>query len=210
MRKSAKQFVPSRMTETTSVGDHFKKLTFCRGYTTTLREACHVCLRPWRFNMTNVTTSINTVADRCVDLPVELKAQKLCVIYLFFRQWTGTATMQRADYMIGKDGYLPPEEVTANYGQKRVIDPVHLRVFDTLKNEPRLFLPTTACPFAKVLYYPSTRLRKSSQDYAASPMSTTRRETISLAPWTISTANGLPAILNSQNRSEPLSPMLAA
>lgn len=104
--------------------------------------------------MTNVTTSISTVADRCVDLPVELKAQKLCVIYLFFRQWTGTATMQRADYMIGKDGYLPPEEVTANYGQKRVIDPVHLRVFDTLKKRAETLLADNGLPFCKGVVLP--------------------------------------------------------
>lgn len=104
--------------------------------------------------MTNVATSINTAAQRCVKLPVDLKAQKLCVIYLFFRQWTGTATMRRADYTIGKDGYLPPEEVTANYGQKRVIDPVHLRVFDTLKKRAETLLADHGLPFCKGMVLP--------------------------------------------------------
>lgn len=104
--------------------------------------------------MTNVTTSTSTAADRCVGFPVELKAQKLCVIYLFFRQWTGTATMQRADYTIGKDGYLPPEEVTANYGQKRVIDPIHLRVFDTLKKRAETLLADHGLPFCKGVVLP--------------------------------------------------------
>ena len=40
----------------------------------------------WRFTMTNVINSTSTAADNCVELPAHLKAKKLVVFYLFFRQ----------------------------------------------------------------------------------------------------------------------------
>ena len=90
--------------------------------------------------MTNVINSTSTAADNCVELPAHLKAKKLVVFYLFFRQWTGTVSMSRSDYSARTDGSLPPDEVTANYGMKRVIDPKHLRIFDTLKKRAETIL----------------------------------------------------------------------
>lgn len=99
--------------------------------------------------MTNVITSTSNAAEHCTNLPVDLMSKKLCLVYLFFRQWTGTTTMQKADYSVGKDGHLPPAQVTANYGQKRVIDPAHLRVFDTLKKRAETVLADAGLPFCK-------------------------------------------------------------
>lgn len=122
----------------------------------------------------NVNGSNSMAASNCVELPAEMKAQKLCVIYLFFRQWTGTATMRQADYLVGKDGFLPPAEVTANYGQKRVIDPAHLRVFDTLKKRAEALLADHGLPFCKGVVLPVDkapevleRLREIADEYNA-------------------------------------------
>lgn len=99
--------------------------------------------------MSNVINSTSNAAQNCVDLPADLMAQKLVVIYLFFRQWTGTVSMSRADYLVGADGSLPPEAVAANYGQKRVIDPFHLRTFDALKKRADTLLADVGLPFCK-------------------------------------------------------------
>ena len=99
--------------------------------------------------MSNVINSTSDAASNCVDLPPELMAENLVVIYLFFRQWTGTVSMSRADYSVGSDGSLPPEAVAANYGQKRVIDPVHLRTFDAIKKRADTLLADAGLPFCK-------------------------------------------------------------
>ncbi len=104
--------------------------------------------------MTNVINSTSTAADNCVELPAHLKAKKLVVFYLFFRQWTGTVSMSRSDYSAGTDGSLPPDEVTANYGMKRVIDPKHLRIFDTLKKRAETILADAGLPFCKGVAVP--------------------------------------------------------
>lgn len=88
----------------------------------------------------NVKTSTSEAAANCVALPQDYLTKNLVIFYLFFRQWTGSVAMTRADYSDGiKDGTLPPDEVTANYGQKRVIDPKHLRIFETLKKRAKRF-----------------------------------------------------------------------
>lgn len=124
--------------------------------------------------MTNVITSISTVADKCVDLPDDLKCQRLVVFYPFFRQWTGCVSMTKDDYSVGTDGSLPPDEVTANYGQKRVIDPKHLRIFDAIKKRAETVLAEAGLPFCKGTVVPvekaaevEEKLTQLAQDYNA-------------------------------------------
>lgn len=98
----------------------------------------------------NVKTSTSEAAANCVALPQDYLTKNLVIFYLFFRQWTGSVAMTRADYSDGiKDGTLPPDEVTANYGQKRVIDPKHLRIFETLKKRAETVLNDNGLPFCK-------------------------------------------------------------
>ena len=96
----------------------------------------------------NVKTSTSEAAANCVALPQDYLTKNLVIFYLFFRQWTGSVAMTRADYSDGiKDGTLPPDEVTANYGQKRVIDPKHLRIFETLKKLSLIHISEPTRPY---------------------------------------------------------------
>lgn len=97
----------------------------------------------------NEMGSVSHAAARCVELPAELMSERLCVVYLYFRQWTGTVSMCQDDYSVGKDGSLPPQQVAANYGQKRVIDPKYLRVFEALKKRAESLLADHGLPFCK-------------------------------------------------------------
>lgn len=99
--------------------------------------------------MSNVINSTKTSAQTCVELTPELKAQNLALVYLFFRQWTGTTSMARTDYAVGANGSLPPSEVAASYGLKRVIDPKELRVFENLKRRAEALLENVGLPFCK-------------------------------------------------------------
>ncbi|MDO4937631.1 MAG: DUF3150 domain-containing protein, partial [Sutterellaceae bacterium] len=99
--------------------------------------------------VSNVTNSNNAVALRCTTLPAEMAADQLVLIYLFFKQWSGVVSMAKTDYSVGKDGSLPPDEVTANYGQKRVIDPQLLAGFTMLKRRAEVVLADVGLPFCK-------------------------------------------------------------
>ncbi|WP_443743370.1 DUF3150 domain-containing protein [Sutterella sp.] len=108
----------------------------------------------------NVSTSVRAEAGKCVDLPASMKAAKLAVIYLFFRQWTGTVTMSRNDFEVGADGSLPPEDITASLGQKKLVDPRHLRVFATLKKRAETLLDEQGLPFCKGMAVPLDRAKE--------------------------------------------------
>ena len=97
----------------------------------------------------NEMGSVSHAAERCVELPAELMSDRLCVVYLYFRQWTGTVSMCQADYSVSKDGSLPAQQVAANYGQKRVIDPKYLRVFEALKKRAESLLADHGLAFCK-------------------------------------------------------------
>lgn len=73
--------------------------------------------------------------------PVDLSALgKIVVIVPQFTQWTGTRAMHEKDYSIGKDGSLPPKEVTRSLGLKAIIDTRRLRVFDRIKHRAEVVL----------------------------------------------------------------------
>lgn len=75
------------------------------------------------------------------------KAQRLCIIQLDFRQWTGAAAFSESDFDLGKDGNLPPKEVTASLGAKKLIDPVNLRQFAIIKDSAVRVLQLNGMPF---------------------------------------------------------------
>lgn len=102
-----------------------------------------------------VISSLRNEASATVEgLTNEMKAQKLCLIYLFFRQWTGQACLRRFDYSVGKDGKMPSQMVAASYGNKRLIDPKHLRIFKTLKSRAEALLDAHGIPFCKGMVIP--------------------------------------------------------
>lgn len=92
----------------------------------------------------NVQSSVLPTASNCTVLPDELVTKQLVLFYLFFRRWTGTVAMQRGDF-VG----APSDEIAANYGQKRVIDPQELNVFEKLKKRADTILRDTGLPFCK-------------------------------------------------------------
>lgn len=47
----------------------------------------------------NEMGSVSHAAERCVELPAELMSERLCVVYLYFRQWTGTVSMCQGQTM---------------------------------------------------------------------------------------------------------------
>ncbi len=92
----------------------------------------------------NVQSSVLSAASNCTALPDDLVTKQLVLFYLFFRRWTGTVAMQRGDF-VG----APSDEIAANYGQKRVIDPQELNVFEKLKKRADTILRDTGLPFCK-------------------------------------------------------------
>ena len=65
---------------------------------------------------------------------------KVVVVVPDFRQWSGTRAMHEGDFVVGRDGKLPPKEVTKSLGLKAVIDPVALRVFGRIKHQAEAVL----------------------------------------------------------------------
>lgn len=62
-----------------------------------------------------------------------LKSEKLCVVIVDFRQWSGTTVLRETDFHLGEEGRLPPKEVIKQLGQKNILDPKLLERFNTIK-----------------------------------------------------------------------------
>lgn len=71
---------------------------------------------------------------------VNVKADKLMVVILDFRQWSGTTVLRESDIKVGTDGKLPPKAVIAQLGQKNILDPKLLDRFGTIKARAVRFL----------------------------------------------------------------------
>ena len=71
--------------------------------------------------------------------------EKSAVIHLEFRQWSGSVVFDRADFK----GEVPPDEVTATRGQKRLVDPKCLREFANIKDRAVSVLNDFGVPFLK-------------------------------------------------------------
>lgn len=63
-----------------------------------------------------------------------VKADRLAVVILDFRQWSGTTVLRENDFKLGEEGKLPPKEVIAQLGQKNILDPKLLDRFNTIKS----------------------------------------------------------------------------
>lgn len=74
------------------------------------------------------------------NLRVNVKADKLMVVILDFRQWSGTTVLRESDIKVGTDGKLPPKAVIAQLGQKNILDPKLLDRFGTIKARAVRFL----------------------------------------------------------------------
>ena len=71
--------------------------------------------------------------------------EKSAVIHLDFRQWSGSVVFDRADFK----GEVPPDQVTATRGQKRLVDPKCLREFANIKERAQTVLNDYGVPFLK-------------------------------------------------------------
>lgn len=75
------------------------------------------------------------------------EAERLCVVQVNFRQWTGTSVLREEDFTVGTDGTLPPKEVIAQLGQKAIIDRKKLDVFGAIKARAVRYLQNHGVPF---------------------------------------------------------------
>ena len=64
----------------------------------------------------------------------------LVVVMPEFHQWTGAVVFRPEDFDIGEGGNLPPEDVTASLGAKKICDPALLRGFNQLKSRAERLL----------------------------------------------------------------------
>ena len=78
---------------------------------------------------------------------VNTKADKLMVVILDFRQWSGTTVLRETDIKVGTDGKLPPKAVIAQLGQKNILDPKLLDRFNTIKARAVRFLQDNGVGF---------------------------------------------------------------
>ena len=78
---------------------------------------------------------------------VNTKADKLMVVILDFRQWSGTTVLRESDIKVGTDGKLPPKAVIAQLGQKNILDPKLLDRFNTIKARAVRFLQDNGVGF---------------------------------------------------------------
>lgn len=77
----------------------------------------------------------------------ERLADKLAVVVLDFRQWTGARVLEHEDFHLGVGGELPPENVIHDLGSKRICDPEHLKVFAMHKRRAERLLNNHGVPF---------------------------------------------------------------
>ena len=82
-----------------------------------------------------------------MTVKINVKADKLCIILLDFRQWSGTTVLRESDIKVGTDGKLPPKAVIAQLGQKNVLEPKILDRFNTIKARAQRFLNDNGVPY---------------------------------------------------------------
>ena len=73
--------------------------------------------------------------------------EKLVVVHLDFRQWTGTTVFKESDFQIGDNGRLPPKAIIRELGSKNIIDPKELERFNTIKQRARSLLEQNGVSF---------------------------------------------------------------
>ena len=87
-------------------------------------------------------------------------SDKLAVVLLDFRQWSGACVLKEDDFQLGIGGTLPPEKVIHDLGSKCICNPDHLKVFSTIKRRAERLLSCHGVPFMGGMAIP---LEKSQQ-----------------------------------------------
>ena len=83
---------------------------------------------------------------------IRVITEKSVLIHLDFRQWTGACSFEPNDL-----GEMPPKELVAAMGQKRLVDPKVLGVFARIKDRAVALLDNNGTPFLKGWLVPSDR-----------------------------------------------------
>ena len=89
-------------------------------------------------------TNLLSTAPEATEIPL---TEKLVVVHLDFRQWTGTTVFKESDFQIGDNGRLPPKAIIRELGSKNIIDPKSLERFNTIKQRARALLEQNGVPF---------------------------------------------------------------
>ena len=83
----------------------------------------------------------------------------LVVVMLSFHQWSGAVVFRPEDFSIGEGGNLPPEDVTASLGAKKICDPALLRNFTVLKKRAERLLEENGIPYCNGYAIPIDKSR---------------------------------------------------
>ena len=83
----------------------------------------------------------------------------LVVVMPEFHQWTGAVVFRPEDFDIGEGGNLPPEDVTASLGAKKICDPALLRGFSQLKSRAERLLDENGISYCNGFAIPVDKSR---------------------------------------------------
>lgn len=83
----------------------------------------------------------------------------LVVVMPEFHQWTGAVVFRPEDFDIGEGGNLPPEDVTASLGAKKICDPALLRGFSQLKSRAERLLDENGIAYCNGYAIPINKSR---------------------------------------------------
>ena len=73
-------------------------------------------------------------------------SDRLAIVVLNFRQWTGETVLDKDDFQLGQGGKLPPQHL-AHLGSKRICNPEDLRVFASIKQRAVRLLESCGVPY---------------------------------------------------------------
>lgn len=73
-------------------------------------------------------------------------SDRLAVVILNFRQWSGQCVLDKGDIQLGQGGELPPDELV-HLGSKKIFDPAKLRVFAAIKQRAVRLLEAVGVPY---------------------------------------------------------------
>lgn len=86
-------------------------------------------------------------------------SDRLAIVVLNFRQWTGETVLDKEDFQLGQGGKLPPEHV-AHLGSKRICNPDELRVFASIKQRAVRLLESCGVPYLGGWAVPLSQAKK--------------------------------------------------
>lgn len=97
-----------------------------------------------------MSNNTNPVLNQAKD-NMQIITEKSVLIHLDFRQWTGACSFSAEDIE------MPPKELVAAMGQKRLVDPKVLGVFSRIKDRAVALLDNAGTPFLKGWLVPVDR-----------------------------------------------------